>query len=112
MSQNSRRSQLLSYSTYTSLRILKYFGHHFLVKEELCFSEGKIQFLISHRLLAIESSVEESGPSVTPCEMEVVPLAIAEEILRGHVTSGAHHIAPNPQQHSILPSLLFVLTLL
>lgn len=44
----------------------------------------KSLFFIFHRLLVVEFLVEETGLSLTPCEMEMVPLAFAEEVLKGH----------------------------
>lgn len=31
------------------------------------------------------SSMEETGPSFTPCEIEMIPLAAAIEVLRSHI---------------------------
>lgn len=88
--------------------MLKYSVQYFLEIEELCFSEDKVYFFISHRLLAMESSVEETGPRFTPCEMEIVPLVFAKEALKSHIHIVSPQYCSKPTELPILLSLFLI----
>lgn len=57
----------------------------------------------------MECLVEEPGPSLTPCEMKMVSLAIAEEVLRSHIhiVSPQYCSQPTETLHSIVLNFHF-----
>lgn len=84
------------------MTILKYSVQYFLEIKEMCSSEG---------LLAMESSVEKTGPSLTPCDIEMVLPASAEKVLKSHIRIVSPQYCSQSTETPHALALLFVLTL-